>query len=455
MSTMERSWFGTDGIRGLANVAPMTPDFALHLGRALAMRLARDRVEGRPHVLIGCDTRRSGPMLEGALAAGLASAGTDVTRLGVVPTPTVAFLTRARGADAGIVVSASHNPFADNGIKIFDGAGFKLSDSIEAEIEQALREALPAPQPTGVALGAICDAATAGDDYVEFLLRTLPAGFSLAGKRVVFDGAHGAAHRVGPQLLRRLAAEVIELGTMPDGCNINAGCGATHVEAACELVRRSGASLGIVVDGDADRLVLVDESGAALDGDDYLGIVAAQHGSRAGDCIVGTVMSNLGLEIALRAQGIDLVRAAVGDRYVLEAMRRTGARLGGEPSGHLILLDHATTGDALLAAAQMLLILHESGSSLAELRRVVRKLPQVLVNVRVQQRRNPADVPALRDAIAAVTRTLDGRGRVLVRTSGTEPLVRIMVEGEDETEVRQHAEALAARVAAELSAPGI
>lgn len=453
MTRESRSWFGTDGIRGLANVEPMTPDFAVRLGRALAVRLARETAH-RPLVVVGRDTRRSGPMLEGALAAGLASAGADVLLLGVVPTPTVAFVTRVRDADAGIVVSASHNPFADNGIKIFDRAGFKLPDDVEAEIEAALRDGTPAPQPTGAALGAITRDDGASEQYLDFLLRTLPAGFSLQGRRIVFDGAHGAAHAMGPRLLHHLGAEVIELGTAPDGCNINVACGATHVDAACDRVRASQADLGIVVDGDADRLVLVDEAGAALDGDDYLGILASQRAGRIGDCVVGTVMSNLGLELALRERGLALVRSAVGDRYVLEEMRRTGARLGGEPSGHLILLDHATTGDALLAAVQMLLVLHECGRSLGDLRGVVRKLPQVLLNVRVRQRVDPHSVPRLNDAIAAAGAALDGRGRVLVRSSGTEPLIRIMVEGEDEAEVSRQAQLLAACINAELGAGG-
>ncbi len=453
MTRESRSWFGTDGIRGLANVEPMTPDFAVRLGRALAVRLGRE-TNDRPLVAVGRDTRRSGPMLEGALAAGLASAGADVLLLGVVPTPTVAFVTRVRDADAGIVVSASHNPFADNGIKIFDRAGFKLPDDVEAEIEAALRQGNPAPQPTGAALGAITRDDTASELYLDFLRRTLPAGFSLQGRRIVFDGAHGAAHAMGPRLLRDLGAEVIELGTAPDGCNINVACGATHVDAACDRVRAGQADLGIVVDGDADRLVLIDEAGVALDGDDYLGIVASQRAERIGDCVVGTVMSNLGLELALRERGLGLVRAAVGDRYVLEEMRRTGARLGGEPSGHLILLDHATTGDALLAAVQMLLVLHECGRSLGDLRGVVRKLPQVLLNVRVRQRVDPHSVPRLSDAIAAAGAALDGRGRVLVRSSGTEPLIRIMVEGEDEAEVSHQAQLLAACINAELGAGG-
>jgi phosphoglucosamine mutase len=445
-----RRLFGTDGIRGVANVAPMMPELAMRLGRAVGASLPAAAGANRPTVVIGRDTRLSGRMLEGAFAAGLSSVGIDVVLAGIVPTPAVACLTRQIGAVGGAVISASHNPFADNGIKLFDHAGFKLDDAAELAIEAGLGDADSDARPTGAALGRIVDLADAGERYVSFLLSTVGRDLRLDGRRVVFDGANGAAFRVGPELLGRLGAEVVATGVAPDGVNINEGCGALHAEGAAAQVRATSAAIGIVVDGDADRILLVDESGAGLDGDELLAILAEHRPERVGSCVVGTVMSNMGLEIALRERGVELARAAVGDRYVLDEMRRRGSRLGGEPSGHLILLDHGTTGDALLAALQVLDLMHETGAPLSALRGAMRRLPQTLVNVRVSERVPLADVAPVAEAIADAEKSLDGRGRVLVRYSGTEPLVRVMVEGEDHESIRTCAERIANVICVEL-----
>lgn len=445
-----RRLFGTDGIRGVANLAPMTPELALRLGRSVGASLPDASAGVAPAFVVGRDTRRSGRMLEAAFAAGLASAGIDVRLAGVVPTPAVACLTRRLGAVGGAVISASHNPFADNGIKLFDHAGFKLDDAAEAAIEARLDDADGEARPTGAALGALADLDDAGERYVSFLLDSVRPDLRLDGCRVVFDGANGAAYRVGPQLLESLGAEIVALGVGPDGVNINEGCGALHPAAAAVRVRETGATVGIVVDGDADRILLVDEGGDTVDGDEILALLARHRPGRVGACVVGTVMSNMGLEIALRGQGIELARAAVGDRYVLDEMRRRGSRIGGEPSGHLILLDHGTTGDALLAALHVLDLMQETGAPLSALRGAMRRLPQTLLNVRVAARVPLAEVAPVADAIAETERILDGRGRVLVRYSGTEPLIRVMVEGDDDDEIRTLAERLAAVLCVEL-----
>jgi len=445
-----RRLFGTDGIRGVANTEPMTPELILRLGQVVGSSLAAGGGGTRPTVVIGRDSRVSGRMLEAAMAAGLSSAGADVLLAGVVPTPVVAFVTRQLGAAAGVVVSASHNPFADNGIKLFDHAGFKLDDAAEAEIEARLAEPMLQPRPAGAALGRIADLADANERYLAFLVGSLRTDVRLEGRRVVFDGANGSAYRVGVELLELLGAEVIGIGVAPDGININEGCGAVHADTAAAQVRQLGADLGVVVDGDADRIVLVDENGDLVDGDEILAILATHRPGAIGAAVVGTVMSNMGLELALRAQGVEFVRAAVGDRYVLEEMRRHGARIGGEPSGHLILLDHGTTGDALLAALQVLDVMSETGKPLSQLRGAMTKLPQVLINVRVAERRALDEIAAITAVIADVDCLLDGRGRLLVRYSGTEPLVRVMVEGQDADETQACAERVAAVICAEL-----
>lgn len=450
---MSRRWFGTDGIRGTANLAPVTPEMALRLGLALGVNLPPAQAGVRPAVVIGRDTRLSGPMLESAVAAGLAAAGADVLLAGVVPTPAVATLTRRLGAAAGVVISASHNPYPDNGIKLFDHAGFKLADAVEADLERhmAAVDDTFGERPTGVDVGRIAPLADGPARYLEYLHE---AGGSpnLNATRIVLDAAHGAASTVGAQFLADLGADLHCIGVQPDGQNINVQCGATHPEAAAAEVRRTGADIGVVLDGDADRLILIDDRGEPLDGDEILAIVARYRPAWAAAGIVGTVMSNVGLEIFLRDSGIPFVRAAVGDRYVLDEMRRRGAILGGEPSGHLLFLDAGTTGDGLLAAARMLEIIVNSGLRLSELRRVMTRRPQVLLNVRVVRREDPDGVPDVARVLSEVRRVLDGRGRVLVRYSGTEPLMRIMVEGPDGDEARALAERIATVVCAELGA---
>jgi len=454
-----RRWFGTDGIRGAANAEPMTPEFVLRLGQVFGARLHAEATNARPVVVVGRDTRISGGMLESALAAGLSSAGVDVLLAGVVPTPAVPVLVRERQAVAGIVVSASHNPFADNGIKIFDRDGYKLDDSVEAEIEAQLESLVSTDGQREDRMVGLVSAGTIGriaslDDadarYLAFLRASLTVPLSLVGCRIVIDAAHGAAYRVGPEILRGFGAEVVALGADPDGVNINDECGAVHPEFAAERVRALGADLGLVLDGDADRLILIDENGLSLDGDEFLAIVAAHRPDWIGSEVVGTVMSNIGLEIALRERGISLARAAVGDRYVLERMRAAGGRVGGEPSGHLIFLDAATTGDALLAALRMLTIMSETGQPLSSLREAMTRAPQIIVNVRVARRVALETVPAVVEVLADVGRLVDGRGRVLVRFSGTEPLVRVMVEGPDAAETCTLAERIATVVRAEL-----
>jgi phosphoglucosamine mutase len=442
-----RRLFGTDGVRGVANVEPMTPETVTRLGRAAATLCAR---QGVRRMVIGRDTRLSGTMLEAALAAGVAAAGADVLLAGEIPTPAVAVLARHEAA-AGAVVSASHNPFADNGVKFFGADGFKLSDQSERDIEEQMG-ALRAAPPTGTAIGRICPLADAASRYKQFLFESLPKGFKLDGMRVVIDCANGAAHGVGPELFEQLGADVVALANAPDGVNINRDCGALHPEHVQAAVRDHGAELGIALDGDADRVMLVDRQGALVDGDEILAILVESQRRRGAPpaVVVGTVMSNLGLEIALRERGVQLLRAAVGDRYVVDEMRRAGALLGGEASGHIVMLEKHSTGDGLLAALAVCREMRECKRDLAALRGVMSRFPQVLLNVRVTGRRELAEIAPLQKAIAGVERALDGRGRVLVRFSGTEPLVRVMVEGEDERSVRRHAAAIAAVIEREL-----
>lgn len=444
--------FGTDGVRGVANCEPMTVETVVRLGRSFAALCARS---GRGAVVaVGRDTRLSGPMLESALAAGITSAGGEVMLAGEIPTPAVALLSRGV-ANAGAVVSASHNPYADNGVKFFGGNGFKLPDESEREIE-TMMACLDAPAPlSGTALGQIRVLADSARRYERFLLDACGPDFELAGMKIVVDCANGAAHEVGPAVLRQLRANVSALGCAPDGININHECGALHPAALQAAVRSQGAALGIALDGDADRVVLVDDRGDVVDGDEILAVLAEAALARntlGGDIVVGTVMSNMGLEVALRARNLKLLRAAVGDRYVVDEMRRTGAKLGGESSGHIVLLDRHTTGDGLLAALSVCRIMRETQRPLSELRKVMSRFPQALVNVRVAQRRELTTIAAVQGVIVRVEKALDGRGRVLVRFSGTEPLVRVMVEGEDEAAVNAYAAEIAAVVESELKA---
>jgi phosphoglucosamine mutase len=441
---MARKYFGTDGIRGRVGEFPITPDFMLKLGWAAGMAF---RKQGKCRILIGKDTRISGYMFESALEAGLSAAGADVLLLGPMPTPAIAYLTRTFHAEAGIVISASHNPHHDNGIKFFSGQGTKLPD----EIEQMIEELLDTPMTVVESgqLGKVSRINDAAGRYIEFCKSSVPSSTDFAGLKIVLDCANGAAYKVAPSVFRELGAEVAVLSAQPDGLNINDDCGSTHVEALQAAVVTQQADLGIAFDGDADRVLMVDHTGALVDGDELLFIIARdlQERGKLQGGVVGTLMSNLGLELALADLGIPFVRAKVGDRYVVAELLARNWQMGGENSGHLVCFQHTTTGDAIIAALQVLLALRRRGQSLAEARQGLRKCPQVLVNVRFAGGVDPLEHPAVRDASARVTEQMAGRGRVLLRKSGTEPLVRVMVEGDDEAQVRGYADELAKVVA--------
>ncbi len=445
---MARKYFGTDGIRGRVGEAPITPEFALHLGWAAGKALARG---GRASVVMGKDTRLSGYLLESALEAGLSAAGVDVRLLGPMPTPAVAHLTRAFHADAGIVISASHNPYYDNGIKFFGASGRKLDDAIEAEIEAWLERPLAIDAPD--ALGKARRQEDARGRYIEFCKSSFPFHLSLRGLRIVLDCAHGAAYHVGPAVFTELGAEVIKLACEPDGLNINRDCGSTHPEALQRVVVEQGADLGIAFDGDSDRVLMVDRHGELVDGDELIVIIARARlaGGNHVQGVVGTLMSNLGMELAVRDMGLEFVRAKVGDRYVMAELEARGWTLGGEASGHIVCLDKTTTGDAIVAALQVLAAMVQGGQQLHELRRGMQKFPQTLVNVRVTERRDPMADAAVAAAVAAAEQKMAGRGRVLLRASGTEPLIRVMVEGAEADLVATLAEELAAVVATALA----
>lgn len=440
---MKRQYFGTDGIRGPVGRAPMVPEFALKLGWAAGRVLAR---APGAHVLIGKDTRRSGYLFESALEAGLSSAGVQVSLLGPLPTPAVAFLTRQEGADAGIVISASHNPHHDNGVKFFSSEGDKLSDAIEAEIEEWIGRELTCVEPER--LGLVRRFEDGRRRYVDFCCESY-RGASLAGLRVVLDCANGAAYQVGPEVLRRLGAQVEVLANRPDGFNINRDCGSTHLEGLRAAVLAAGADLGIAFDGDADRCLMIDGEGHTVDGDQILYLIG-RHRLETGELrgpIVGTLMSNLGVEQAVLRLGVGFERAQVGDRYVLELMRQRGASLGGEGSGHTICLDRTTTGDGIVAALQVLAALRHWSVSLAEAVASVRLYPQVLINVKLD---GSASVilaeDGVREAVSTAERRLGASGRVLLRASGTEPLIRVMVEAEQAQAAQAEAEFIAAQV---------
>jgi phosphoglucosamine mutase len=437
-------YFGTDGVRGLAN-GDLTPELALAVAGAAARVLIGHDPSHRPLAVIGRDPRASGEMLEAAVVAGLTSAGADVLRLGVLPTPAVAYLTADFGADLGVVLSASHNPMPDNGVKLFARGGNKLPDDIEAEIE-ALVDAGPLTgRPTGEAIGRVHDAEDAAERYIAHLLRSVPQ--RLDGIRVIVDCAHGAASNVAPETYRRAGATVTAVASDPDGLNINDGVGSTHIESLAKRVVAEGADLGIAHDGDADRCLAVDADGEVVDGDQILGLAALSlrdQGRLRDDTIVATVMSNLGLHHGMRDAGITVLTTAVGDRYVLEELRARKLSLGGEQSGHVIFTEAATTGDGLLTALNVMACLAATGRSLAELASVVRRLPQVLVNVRVADRVRACEAAAVKAAVAAAGAELGDDGRILLRPSGTEQLVRVMVEAT----TQQHADEIAHRLAA-------
>lgn len=440
---MSRSFFGTDGVRGPVGDDPMTADFAMRLASAAAQVL----VPQGGTVVIGKDTRLSGYLFESALEAGFVAAGADVLLLGPLPTPGIARLTQEFGADLGVVISASHNKYFDNGIKFFDGTGSKLSDDVELRIEERLAE--PAITLESQALGKAKRIDTARARYQDFCVSSLPDGVDLEGLKIVFDGANGAGYKVGPRTLANLGAEVIPIGCSPNGRNINEGCGSTHPDLLQLTVPAVRADVGVALDGDGDRLVMVDENGQLIDGDQLLYVLATWRKERGGLAgpVIGTVMSNLGLEHALRDREIDFRRAKVGDRYVLEALRETGGVLGGESSGHMLVLDKATTGDGMISALQVLAIMKDTDKSLAELVAGMPKYPQTMLNVRVERRIDPGESAAIRDAIAAAEGELADSGRVVLRASGTEPVIRVMVEGQNAEQVAMLAEKLASVVA--------
>ena len=452
-----RKLFGTDGIRGTANTDPMTAEMALRLGQAAGLLFTRGA--HRHRVVIGKDTRLSGYMSEPALVAGFIGAGMDVRLVGPLPTPAIAMLTRSLRADLGVMISASHNPFEDNGIKLFGPDGFKLSDATEAEIEALMASDLSSHLAAPGRLGRAVRLEDAAGRYIEAVKTSFPRGLRLDGLKIVVDCANGAAYRVAPTVLGELGAEVISVGVSPDGFNINRDCGSTVPGYLCGEVRRHGADLGLALDGDADRLIVSDEKGQIVDGDQILALIAnswAGGGRLTGGGVVATVMSNLGLERFLGGRGLTLHRTKVGDRYVVEKMRADGFNLGGEQSGHMILLDHGTTGDGLVAALQLLAVLVERNEPASAVTRVFQPLPQRLKSVRFNGA-SPLLAPAVRGAIAEAEATLNGTGRLLIRASGTEPVIRVMAEGEDQDLVDGLVEALCARIAdaAERDSDGV
>ncbi|WP_027874154.1 phosphoglucosamine mutase [Spongiibacter marinus] len=439
---MTRKYFGTDGVRGRVGEFPITPEFVLKLGWAVGQVFAK---EGRSRVLIGKDTRISGYMFESALEAGLVAAGVDVRLLGPMPTPAIAYLTRTFKGRAGIVISASHNPYYDNGIKFFSAEGSKLPDALESAIEAAMD--LPMTTVDSSGLGKVKRIDDAAGRYIEYCKSTVGSDLSLSGLKLVLDCAHGATYHVAPAVFAELGAELVVIGAEPDGVNINAGYGSTDPKALCERVVAEKADLGIAFDGDGDRVLFVDSNGELVDGDELLYIIAADQHRRAGHCdgVAGTLMSNLGLELALGELGIPFARAKVGDRYVKALMNERGFSLGGENSGHIICSDVSTTGDGVVAALQVLKAMQTQSASLSSLRAPLQMLPQVMINVRTAGAFDLGDA-ALQAAVADVEAELGDRGRVLLRASGTEPLIRVMVEGHDEQQVQRLCEQLAQRV---------
>ena len=435
---MARKYFGTDGIRGLTNITPMTAAMAMRVGMAAGIYFQRG--DHRHRVLIGKDTRLSGYMLESALVAGFTSVGMDVVMTGPMPTPAVAMLTQSMRADLGVMISASHNPFADKGIKLFGPDGYKLSDEAELEIEALIdgAESGAVSLAPSHQIGRARRIDDAQGRYIHFAKSTFPSDLRLDGLKVVVDCANGAAYQVAPAALWELGAEVVAIGVTPNGRNINDGVGSTAPQTLSETVVASGAAIGIALDGDADRLIVVDETGAVVDGDQLMATIAtgyARRGQLAGGGLVATIMSNLGLERHLAAQGLGLVRTGVGDRYVLEAMRARGYNVGGEQSGHIILSDYGTTGDGLVAALQILAEVQRSGAPASEVLHRFDPLPQLLKNVRFERGAKPLDTASVKTAIADAERELEGRGRLVIRASGTEPVIRVMAEGDDRAQV--------------------
>jgi phosphoglucosamine mutase len=444
-----RRLFGTDGVRGVANIFPMTTEIAMQIGRGLAFLIKDMKHDHR--IVIGKDTRLSGYMIENALAAGICSMGADVLLVGPMPTPGIAFITNSMRADAGVVISASHNPFQDNGIKIFGRDGFKLPDQMELEIEDLIfSQKMAALRPVAEEVGKAFRIDDAKGRYIVFLKNTFPRNYALDGFHIVLDCAHGATYNVAPHVFTELGAHVTALGVNPDGRNINHECGALHPRLMADKVRELGADIGIALDGDGDRLIVSDEKGNIVDGDHIMAICASELLTRRHlrkKTLVATVMSNLGLEMAMQKMGGKLIRTAVGDRYVVEEMRRGGYNFGGEQSGHLIFLDHNTTGDGIMAALQLLAIMIKRGRPLSELAGIMETYPQVLKNVRTTRKLVPADIEGFADKVAALEKKLGASGRILVRPSGTEPVIRVMVEGTNRKKIEAMADELCALIA--------
>ncbi|MCJ7819104.1 MAG: phosphoglucosamine mutase [Syntrophales bacterium] len=451
--TDTRKLFGTDGVRGVANVYPMTAEVALQLGRALAYVIKFG--SGRHRIVVGKYTRYSGYLLEYATVAGICSMGVDAVLLGPFPTPGIAFITSSMRADAGVVISASHNPYQDNGIKFFSGNGFKLPDELEARIEVLMTQPeVEGACPTATEVGQAFRLDDARGRYISFLKSTFPKEMELDGLKIVVDCAHGATYRIAPEIFTDLGAEVIPMGVRPNGRNINHKCGATATETMATLVKRQGANLGIAFDGDGDRVIMVDHRGETVDGDHIMGICAQdmlERGTLRRKTVVGTVMTNLGLELALKDRGIRLLRTPVGDRYVVEAMLKGGYNLGGEQSGHMVFLNYTTTGDGILTALRLLSVMLRKNKPLAELASFLQKCPQILINVDLKERKDLKTLPQARQAIQEAEKRLGPQGRLLVRYSGTEPKLRVMTEGEDESLIRQVAQDLAQELKTMLS----
>ena len=432
-----RQLFGTDGVRGVANIYPMTTEIAMQIGRAIAF-IVKNHVKGH-HIVIGKDTRLSGYMIENALAAGVCSMGVDVQLLGPLPTPGIAFITTSMRADAGVVISASHNPFQDNGIKIFSKDGFKLPDEVELDIEDLIfSQKMAALRPVADEVGKATRIDDAKGRYIVFLKNTFPTKYTLDDFHIVLDCAHGATYKVAPYVFSELGAKVTCIGVDPDGKNINRDCGALHPEVMAEKVQQLGADIGLALDGDGDRLIVCDERGKIVDGDHIMAICASDLISRRKlkkKTLVATVMSNMGLEKAMTKMGGKLLRTQVGDRYVVETMRAKGYNFGGEQSGHLVFLDHNTTGDGILAALQLLSIMIKKKKPLSKLATLMTTYPQLLENVRMSSKIDPDQIQGFPEALKKAEEKLGKRGRILVRPSGTEPVIRVMAEGEDEKEI--------------------
>lgn len=456
MEHRRKSLFGTDGIRGVANRHPMTPEMSLKLGKALTYLLKQGEITHKPKIVIGKDTRLSGYIFEQALSSGIAAMGADVLLVGPLPTPAIAFITQSMRADAGIVISASHNPYEDNGIKIFDSHGFKLPDEAEVKIEELMEnggsERLAA---TPGEIGKAHRIEDAPGRYVVFAKNSFPGDLTLEGIRIVLDCANGAAYKVAPTILEELGADVITIGVHPDGRNINTECGSLNPELLRNKVLETGADLGIALDGDADRVIFCDERGEIVDGDKIIAICADEmikNGKLRGNTVITTLMSNMALENFIRGKGIDFVRTEVGDRYVVEAMRARGSNLGGEQSGHIIFLDHTTTGDGTLAALQVLAIMKREDKKLSELSKIIDLYPQLLLNVKIRKKKELSKIKGLSALLDRNETRLSGKGRINIRYSGTEPISRVMVEGEDVSLIKEIADELADAIKKDIGA---